>query len=638
MATIEDRLKTARLRLQQKQPKAAIKLLRGILRDAPNHIESLGLLANLALAHHKPEMARELLERATQLRPGNGLLRMNLGVAYSKLGRLDDALAELHRAVRFRPQDGMVHFNLGEVQFAKGLHNDAGHSYQRAIHLRPNFTPARYRFARLLEASGAINAAVVAYQKLLELEPKRDDAYVDLGNVLRRCGNDEKAIDCYRVALKLNPRSVSAHNNLANSLRDHGKLAEALAHARRAIEIAPNNPILHNGAGLAFELLGQYDNARSAFQKAIELDADYSNAHYNLGGLYQATGDLELAEAALNRAIECDPDKAEARYRLALGLLLQGEFERAWPNFLYRWRIRGGQSAASATFEQPMWDGEPILDKCLYLHADNDWRDAIQFVRYAKLVRPLVARIILECPRRLTHALADCEGVDEVVAAGEETRPGFDVHAPLASLPALLGTPLEAIPAQIPYIDVDPRTTEKWRERLGTHEGLRIGIAWHGGGTNERSDARSIPLSQFAGGVALPGVTFFSLQKNDVRPAPARENAAAPLVALGSELERIDVGFDDTAGVIQNLDLVIATDTAIAHLAGALGTPVWVLLGSMPDWRWMLHREDSPWYPTMKLFRQATPGDWSGVLAQVQNGLQEFIASRNEAGQKIRPE
>jgi hypothetical protein len=277
-----------------------------------------------------------------------------------------------------------------------------------------------------------------------------------------------------------------------------------------------------------------------------------------------------------------------------------------------------------------MWDGKPIAGKCLYLHAD-DWRDAIQFVRYAKVVRPLAERVILECPRRLTYLLANCAGVDQVVASDVGERPAFDVHAPLASLPALLGTTVESIPADVPYIEVDSRLIHKWRDRLDAHQGLRVGLAWQGGEPNERVDARAIPLSQFAEGDAPASVTFISLQNHDIRPAQVAGDVTTPLVSLGPELERVDVGFDDTAAVIKNLDLVIATDVAIAHLTGALGVPVWVLLSYSPDWRWLLGREDSPWYPSMRLFRQPSPGDWPETLALMRRCLRDLVASRNSA-------
>lgn len=627
MATIDERLETARERLQQKQPRTAVKLLRGILREAPNHIESLALLANVALAEKKFDMARDLLTRAIKFRPGNGVLRMNLGLAYFGLGQLDEAIAEYDAALQYKKQEGLIHFHRGNALAAKGRLNDAAHSFQRTIHLRPKFTPAHYRLADVLADAGAVNAAVGAYQKVLELEPRRDDAYVDLGNVLRRCDNDEQAMNCFRTALEINPRSVSALNNLANTLRAHGQPEAAAEHARRAVAIAPRNPVPHNSLGLALAKCGLEDEALASYQRALELRPNYANAHYNRAGLYQEFGNFDEAEAGYLKAIECDPKKPEAQYRLACLRLLRGELSAAWPLFDARWKMEEARGT-ERTFDQPAWDGGSLEGKTILLYAEQGFGDTLQFVRYAKLVKQRGATVILEAPRRLVPFLLTVEGIDRLIAKDEADRPAFDVQAALLSLPALLQTTLESIPADVPYLSANPDKISQWKSRIEAIPGLRVGIAWQGKKSYLRDATRSIPLMNFSRLAEIPGVHLLSLQKGHGSDQLQRLGDSGRIHDLGAELDKGSVAFEDTAAVMKHLDLVITSDTSIAHLAGGLGVPVWVALSYSPEWRWLLNRADSPWYPTMRLFRQPARHDWQATFEAVDVALRDLAAER----------
>jgi tetratricopeptide (TPR) repeat protein len=625
-ASIEKRMDRARRWLQQRRPRSASRILRGILRDDPSHLDALVLLSKLALAERHYGRASELLRRAVDLRPRNGVLHMRLGIAYQGLGRIDEAIAHLKRARQLRRDDGLVHFHLGVAQAAKGRINDAAHSYQRAIHYRPKFVSAHYQLADLLARAGAVNAAVAAYQKVLELQPRRDDAFVDLGNALRRCNKEAIAVRCYQRALELNPRSISALNNLSNVLRDQKrpKLAEKLM--RRAVFLAPENPLLHNGLGLALEQLGQADEAFSCYGKALELRPEYANAHYNLGGLLYERGDYEQAAACYRRAIELDPDKPEAHYRLACLWLLKGDFAPAWPKYEQRWKLAEARKTVRQ-FERPAWQGEPLNGKTLLLVAEQGLGDTLQFVRYAKLVKERGAHVLLACPRRLRRMLASCPGVDAVVDQDAADKSQFDVFASLLSLPGLFQTSLDTIPNDVPYLFPEADIVDSWRPRIEALGGLRVGIAWQGKTSYMRDSTRSIPLAYFEPLTKIPGVQLLSLQKGDGRHQLNNHCADGAVYDLASELDGGDDAFIDTAAVMKHLDLVITSDTSIAHLAGGLGVPVWVALSYAPEWRWLLSRDDSPWYPTMKLFRQPRVNDWKSTFELIEESLRRMAAA-----------
>jgi tetratricopeptide (TPR) repeat protein len=625
MASIEERLEKAKLRLQQRQYRSAVKLLRGILQDAPETVDAMKLLANVALAHNRPEMARELLVKVVALRPRSAISHLKLGIALQRLGKLDDATAQYKRALLFNRKNSDVHFHLGTALAAKGQVNQAAHCYQRAIHYRPKFTQAHYKLATLLYDAGAVNAAALEFQRVLELEPRRDDAFVDLGNALRRCDKHDDALACFRRALELNPRSISALNNLSNLIRDRGRPRIAAKLMRRAVEIDPLNPILHNGLGLAVEPLGRLDEARACYRKALELRPSYANAHYNLAGLFHEQGDLQQAEMGYQTAVECDAQKAEAHYRLACLWLLHGKFADAWPKYEWRWKMEESRGK-NRDFSSPAWDGGSLEGKRILLYAEQGLGDALQFVRYARLVKARGATVLLECPQRLVQLLTSCSGIDSVIEEGRRDGLAYDLHAALMSLPGLLGTTLANIPSETPYLSPEPSKVEQWRAPIAAIPGFRVGIAWQGKKTYLRDAVRSIPLKHFARLTEVPEVQLVKLQKGYGSDQLKDLHPNCTVRDLGPDFDSGPDAFADAAAVMKHLDLIITSDTSIAHLAGALGVPVWVALPYVPEWRWLLNREDSPWYPTMRLFRQPALHDWEGTFDAISRSLRELIA------------
>ncbi len=486
-------------------------------------------------------------------------------------------------------------------------------------------------------------------RRAVELAPRSIGALLNLGNALMAQGKHKNAERCYRDILKIRPEDAQSHNNLGNLLKTQNKAAEAEASYRAALRYAPNYPDAHANLGMTLQDQGRLEEAMACYRRAIQLKPDHVEAVYNLGSVWitqenpaqavacyehllrldsvnakccglcglgiahQTQGHVDDALACYTRAIELNPNYADAHWNRALAWLLTGNFAQGWPEYEWRWQRR--QNPARV-FAQPLWDGSPISGKTILLHAEQGFGDMIQFIRYAPLVKRLGATVIVECPPELVRLLQACEGVDRVIAHGE-VPPEFDTHAPLLSLPARHKTTIETIPAVVPYLhapdgvrpaalpDDDPTVTR------------RIGIVWAGrpGYTAELRN-RSCPLSPFLRVAELPNIALYSLQKGP-RTDDLKSQEARMIRHFGDQLG----DFADTATVIEQLDLVITIDTAVAHLAGALGKPVWVLLPFIPDWRWLLEREDSPWYPTMRLFRQRRHGDWAEVFDRVITAL-----------------
>ncbi len=353
--------------------------------------------------------------------------------------------------------------------------------------------------------------------------------------------------------------------------------------------------------------------AETNYRRAVQLRPDYIEALNNLGNVLRIQGRMAEALECYDQALDLQPDHADVHLSRAMAWLERGEFERGWPE--YEWRLKC-QRYAIPPFRRPPWDGSPLEGRTILLYADYGVGDALQFIRYAPLVQRRVGRVIVTCGRPLGRLLATCPGVERVVSEGD-SLPDFEVYAPLMSLPGIFGTTLATIPAEVPYLAPDEGLVETWHRQMNTAVGLRIGIVWQGNPQNTRDHMRSFRLAQLEPIALRPGIRLFSLQKG---------HGSEQLGEIGGRFELTDlsgglVDFLDTAAAIVNLDLVIAPDTAVAHLAGALGVPVWVALPFAADWRWMSGRDDSPWYPTMKLFRQRRWGEWDEVFERIAREL-----------------
>jgi Tfp pilus assembly protein PilF len=473
---------------------------------------------------------------------------------------------------------------------------------------------------RQYQQAGDFQRAEQAFRQALEADPAQAEAWHRLGQVCQRLGKAADALASYREALRLEPDRAATHNSLGILMVQRRDLAAAVASFRRAVEIRPDFAKAHNNLGNALKEQGDLEAAVACYRKAVRLGPEFIDGHNNLGLVLADLGQFEGALACYARALELQPDYREARRNRALVWLLLGDYERGWPEYEWRW---GCPELPERNLGRPAWDGSPLQGRTILLHAEQGLGDTIQFVRYAPLVKARGGRVLLVCQPPLLRLLALCPGVDRLAAQGDPLPP-FDVHAPLLGLPRIFGATTHNIPADVPYLRANPELVERWRQRLASIPGLKVGIAWQGNPKYRRDWHRSVDLERFAPLARVAGVALVSLQKGlgseQLRTAPF------PVVELEG-LDEQSGPFMDTAAVMK--------DTAISHLAGALAVPCWVALPVSPDWRWLLDREDSPWYPTVRLFRAARAADWGPVFERMAGELpasrQSAVASRQTA-------
>jgi hypothetical protein len=427
-----------------------------------------------------------------------------------------------------------------------------------------------------------------------------------------------EAEQMYRQILAVEPEHAGAWHFLGVVAYQKGNLEGALQCARRSLEIEPDQANVHNNLGLVLHDLGLFDEAAECFRRALELQPRYATAHYNLGRALREQGKLDETPACYRRALELTPDDLDVRLARSTLHLLVGDFDRGWSEYEWRWRI--GISGADQ-FRKPEWRGEPLSGKTVLLHSEQGLGDTLQFIRYAPLVKRLGAVVLAGCQRPLKNLLARSPGIDRLIGDGHELPP-FDFYAPLLTLPRTFRTTLDTIPNCVPYVFADPTLIAEWHEKLADVRGYRVGINWHGRVGQLESRKRDVPLSCFARLAELPGVRLISLQKGNRAELAGQARSA---IVEFRDIDEAHGAFMDTAAIMMNLDLVITSDTSVAHLAGALGVPVWVALPFVPDWRWLLDRSDSPWYPTMRLFRQKSLGDWAGVFEDIRKELQHVV-------------
>ncbi len=491
-------------------------------------------------------------------------------------GEPDVALGLLERAILTGPDDAAIWAETGLTLLALGRHGEAAARLRRAIYLSSGMAEAR-------------NA---------------------LGLALLRQGAPGLAAEQFAEAAAAKPWVWNFQLNLGLSQQRLGRYAEAAAAMAAAVQLEPANPVGWNAFGTALHQAGRYDEAIGAYQAALRERPDWPDALGNLGCALRAVGEPAQAIACYDRALAQQPGFAQARWNRALANLSLGRLAEAWEDHEWRWQVPGFPSPAR-DFAAKLWNGADIAGQTILLHAEQGFGDTLQALRYVAAVSARGAKVVLEVPRELQRLALHLPGVHRVLARGE-ALPQFDTHAPLLSLPRAFATTLETIPASIPYLAPPPSETARWRDRLAALPGLRVGLVWAGRPTHGNDANRSMALSDLTPLLAVPGVSFVSLQTGP----RAADLAALPhgtVLDVSADLQ----DFADTAAALQALDALVSVDTSVVHLAGALGRPAHVLLPFAPDWRWLLGRADSPWYPSLRLRRQAARGDWAAPLASV---------------------
>jgi Flp pilus assembly protein TadD len=637
----------------------------------PHRSEAHNNLGQVLLLQGRLDDALACLEQALRLRPDYAEAYHNRGIALRRQGKLAEAAASLHEAIRLRPDFAAAHVDLGLTLAEQGEADEARAWFQQALQLQPNRADAHNHLGLLLLEHRQFEPARASFEQALRCDPADADAHNNLGVVFREQGQLDEATACFHRALALHPDHAGAHNNLGRVCEDRGRLEEAAARYRLALCHEPGNASFHNNLGNALTRLSRSDEALSCYQQAVRLHSTEPVFHSNLANALTLAGRPEEAEACCKQALRLRPTFADARHNLAITLgaqgrfaealrhnaqalqlepehpgarncralwwLQQGDFAHGWPEYEWRWQVAG---VTRRTFREPAWGGSPLKGRVILLHAEQALGDTLQFIRYAPLVKERGGTVIVECQPALTRLLATCPGIDHLVPHGSPLPP-FDVQAALLSLPSLIGTTLETLPTNVPYLFADAGLVAAWRQELAGAAALKVGIAWQGSPTFAGDRLRSAPLRHFLPLARVDGVRLFGLQKGPARDQIRAVARQFTVTDLGSTLDEAGGAFLDTAAVMMNLDLVITTDTAVAHLAGALGVPVWVALSVGPDWRWLLDREDCPWYPTMRLFRQPQLHAWDEVFERMAAELRQKLTPHPAhllAGEKERGE
>jgi tetratricopeptide (TPR) repeat protein len=469
---------------------------------------------------------------------------------------------------------------------------------------------------------GKFDEAAACFRQVLELDDRTAPAYVGLGGIAMHRKQFAEAAARFRRALELDPGLVEFHHHLGIALTEQGLYSEAEASFRRLLELQPRHAEGCNNLGVALAKQEKMSEAADWFRRSLQMRPDDAQTHYNLGNVLEVQSKLSEAVVSFQRVLDLNPDYEGAELALGLSLLALGRLSEGWPHYESRWKT---PELKNVPRYEPRWRGEDPSGRTILVSRDQGYGDAIQFVRYAELLHQRGAKVIIECTAPVAQLLTTCPGVDDVVVVGDPL-PAFDFALPLVSLPGVFGTTLENAPSRVPYLRPDAGLVERWRDELGHEQALKVAIAWHGRASHPNNHVRSIPLSHFESIARTAGIRLYSIQVGHGREQLARIAKDWPIVDLSDKLGN----FCDTAAVLCNCDLLITCDSAPAHLAGALGLPVWVALRFTPDWRWMLDRDDSPWYPTMRLFRQTRRGDWGNVFERIAVELQSLLEANKQ--------
>jgi tetratricopeptide (TPR) repeat protein len=508
-----------------------------------------------------------------------------LGMASFKTGRFEVAERMIRRALAVHPQQPYYHFNLSNVLRALNRNEESLASLQHSIDLKPDLVDALYNMGNYRMSEKKYEEAISFYKRALAVKPDYVDALCNLGGAYRQLMRLDEAADAFRQAIALAPKNADNYCNLGDALHVQGKIAEAVELYKQTLALNP---------------------------KHFKACNCLCNASFDLGNLADSVTYCE-------QALAIKPDFGDALMNQCLLQLLLGDYANGWRNYEVRWKVYSPRA-----FNEPLWLGAPLNGAGIVLYAEQGLGDSLQFLRYAPMVAEAGGRVILDLPANLRRLAAQTPGISALVATGEPLPP-FVCRTPLMSLPLAFGTTLETIPARVPYLFAPKDALQAAAALNWPTKGLRVGVAWTGNPSHPKNRARSVPLDLLTTLFDLEGVHFFSLQIG----APEAELKARKTRAI--DLEPFTKDMADTAAQMMQMDLILSIDTSMAHLAGALGRPLWVMLNKAPDWRWLLEREDCPWYPTARLIRQPRQGDWPAVIERVRAELIELAARKKVA-------
>jgi len=591
-------------------------MYRQALRLKPDFHQVHNNLGNLLRFAGRRDEAEACFRAAVDCEPGFPEALSNLGILLVEAGRLPEAEEAFRQALRSSPARFDLHYNLAQLLYDSGRLAEAEAAYRQVLRLNRDFSAASAGLGVLLAKSGRPQEAQLHFRDTLRLNPGNIAVHNSLGLALAECGQFGEAEAVYRQALALQPGEAGIMTNLAILLAKAGRVEEAEAVYRQALEIQPGRPETLHNLGSLYAATGRMPEAEATYRAVLEATPSQTDTINNLGALYMETGRMAEAEATYRQALAVAPDSAKVRHSLAGLSLVRGDFEQGWEGFEARFQT--DQKHEFRGFAQPRWDGKPFFGKTLLVHNEQGAGDGIQFLRFLPAVAAMGGRLVVECPASLYRLFRESLPDEIQLVRCQESLPDFDLYCPLMSLPLALQTRLETIPAQVPYLKLPAQAVADCPALIATPGApVKVGLVWAGNSMHGNDRNRSLDFDLLDPLFATPGITWVILQME------RRPDGFDHLAARNGWLDPLGQvkDFADTAAVIAQLDLVIGVDTSVIHLAGALAKPVWLLLPLAPDWRWLLEREDSPWYPSMRLFRQRQHKAWAEVIRRVADAL-----------------
>jgi tetratricopeptide (TPR) repeat protein len=614
---------------------------------------------NLAKGFRKLDRHEDALkayQTALRLKPSWAEARFNIANTLHDLNRFEDAAENYCEAIRLKPNYNRAFNNLGNLFRAQGNLDEAEKCYRAALHIRPNYPEARHNLGAVLRKKGLVDESLQNYREAAKRNPQDGKSHVALGNALRKQGLIDEAVDCYGRALDLDPNLPDAHFFLGMAYKEKNDCKNAITHFERSLSLNDKSPSARtqladtyridgraadaivllaptldnetstaegcNVLGMCYYAEGDLYQAINAYSKSLDIQPDLPDAHNNLGAALQAVGRHDEAMEHFETALRSRPLFAIAHVNRALMWLRNGEYARGW--FEFEWR-RELETHRLRDYGRPLWTGGSLEGRTILLHAEQGVGDTFQFVRFAQQVKKRGGTVFMECQKAAYPLVQSCPGIDRVIERGKPL-PEFDVQAPLVSLPGALGVTLTSIPARQPYVFADETLVDAWQTRLNGHTGFKVAIAWQGNPDFKADHLRSIPLSHYEHLATVDGVRLISVQKNDGVEQLNEIEDRFEVIDYSEELDTANGPFMDTAAVLRAVDLVVTSDTSLAHLAGAMHVPTWVAIPFAADWRWGDHTDACLWYPTVRLFRQPVFGDWTSVFKTMADELSLVVA------------
>ncbi len=536
---------------------------------------------------------------------------------------IEGALQHYRNALSLTPNDFMMTFNMANELYNQGHHAEAVDYYDKAATLNPNIEQVYFNRGVVLTQMNQHEGAADSFMQAIHTKPSYAKAYVHAGNAFEKCNQHDEAINIYHKGIEVNPENADLHHRLGLVYKHKDKFNEAVEQLRIATEKNPQSNVYKLELANTLHLIDGSMEALELYEKVLEQNPNNHHVLYNFGYTLKKMGYIKRALEVYNHILAENPDYALARFSRSLSFLTLGDWHQGWPEYEWRWTA---YNESPKKFDCPVWEGEDIAGKRILIYAEQGLGDTIQFARYAELVKNMGAYVIVQTQRALKDLLTLCPYIDEVYARGE-ALPYFDTHIAMMSLPMIFKTEIETTPQNVPYIFAKPELVSHWAEQLKDDHNFKIGICWQGN-PNYRTQflrqavaGKSMHVKHFAPIAQLEGVSLYNLQKMGGEEQLKELGDNINIKSFGPELDSTNGRFMDTVAIMKNLDLILTIDTGTCHVAAALGVPTWNLLPNPSDWRWMLDRNDTPWYDNMRLFKQPKPGDWAGSIAACRKAL-----------------